>query len=115
MKLTDLLKEIQVISPGKSILWGRNGNNHFTGLVKLKGFKTSQEALDEINKILKLDLDGESPYEIRSGIDDIDYPLYVYLSDDGEASFVKDLSSFSENFNTEYDWGVAEWSTKPPL
>jgi hypothetical protein len=114
VKLIELLKEIQVIPPGKGILWGWNANGYFTELAKLRGFKTSQEALDEINKILGLDVEGEYPYWTNSHIDN---PSYVYLSDDGQVEFTKDLSSFGtgSGYDTEEGWGVAEWSTKPPL
>jgi hypothetical protein len=114
MKLTELLKEIQVVSPGRSILWGMKKNNKFSGLVKIRGFKTSQEALDEINKILGLDKNSE--YEAYN---QENFPIpsqtYIYFSGDGLIDFSQDLSSFSEGYNTEEDWGVVEWSTKPPL
>ena len=112
MKLIVLLKEIQVVPPRKDVLWGWNADSNFTGLVKVRGFKTSQEALDKINKILKLDIEGKYPYKMDSYVDN---PSYVYLSDDGRAVFVKDLSSFYEGWKTEEDWGVAEWLIKSPV
>jgi hypothetical protein len=63
-------------------------------------FRTSDpEVLKEFSAKNRVVRFGEYPYEMSSGID-IYYPLYVYLSDDGQASFVKDLSSFSERFKS---------------
>ena len=109
MKLTDLLKEIVIKSPGRSILWGRNGDGHFTELVKLRGFSTAQEALDEINKLLGYN--DEDGFGLDQGVDN---PSYAYLSGDGQVTFVKDLSEFGRGYETEEGWGVNEWSKNPP-
>jgi hypothetical protein len=108
MKLTDILNEIKVVPGGKQILWGYNSSGKFTELAKLRGFKTPQEALDKINQALP----NEEPYELSSGEND---PSYAYLSDDGQVTFVKDLSEFSEGYDTEDSWGVDEWSKEPPF
>lgn len=115
MKLTEILKEIVVNPPGRSILWGMIENGGFAGLVKLNGFKTSQEALNKINAIFP----NKNPYEFESEIygfkSDVDNPSYAYLSSgDGTAAFVKDLSEFNEGFQTEEDWGIDKWSKNPP-
>jgi hypothetical protein len=107
MKLTDLLKEIVIKPPGRSILWGMTDDNRFTELVKLNGFKTSQEALDEINTAFP----NEDPYELES---DAYNPSYAYLAGDGRVTFVKDLSEFGRGYETEEGWGVDEWSKNPP-
>jgi len=108
MKLIQILKEIKINIPGKSILWGIDGNGRFTELVKLRGFKTAQEALNAINKILKED------YHLNE-FTQIEDPSYVYLSGDGEATFVKDLSFFGVNYITEEGWGVVDWSPNSPF
>lgn len=108
MKLIQILKEIKVNTPGKSILFGIDGDGKFTELVKLRGFKTSQEALDAINKILKED------YHLNEFTQTED-PSYAYLASDGEATFVKDLSYFGIGYITEEGWGVNEWSPEPPF
>ena len=110
IKLTNLLKEIEVGMGGKSVLWGIDNNGHFTELTKLKGFRTSQEALDEINKLLNLE---DNSYYIDQFTPD--NPSYAYLAGDGEVSFVEDLSEFNDNYNTEEGWGVTQWSKDPPL
>ena len=108
MKLIQILKEIKIKVPGRSILWGIDANGRFTELVKLRGFKTSQEALDAVNKILKED------YHLNE-FTQIEDPSYVYLSSDGEATFVKNLSYFGIGYTTEEGWGVNEWSPEPPF
>ena len=113
IKLSNLIKEIKVNKPGTHILWGRDNDGRFTELVKLQGFSTSQEALDRINKLLNLE---DEPY--GAYYDDqkyVSYPSYAYLSDDGQVTFVKDLSEFGVDYQTEEGWGVNEWSVKPPL
>ena len=109
IKLSNLIKEIKVNKPGKSILWGKDNNGRFTELVKLQGFSTSQEALDKINQLLNLE---DEPYE---EIEYVSYPLYAYLSGDGQVTFVKDLSEFGVDYQTEEGWGVDKWSENPPL
>lgn len=111
MKLTKLLKEIKITTPGKTILWGYTSNGRFTELVKLRGFRTSQEALDKINELLGYRYNDEDGYYTS---DSIDNPSYAYLADDGQVSFVKSLSEFSGNWETEEDWRVNKWSKNPP-
>jgi len=112
IKLSNLIKEIKVNKPGTSILWGRNNNGRFTELVKLQGFSTSQEALDRINKLLNLE---DKPYSAYYDDQEyVSYPLYAYLSGDGQVTFVKDLSEFGVGYQTEESWNVNEWSVKPP-
>jgi hypothetical protein len=108
IKLSNLLKEIEVGIGGRSILWGYNDYDEFMELVKIDGFATSQEALDEINKLYP----WEDPYELGTSVD---YPLYAYLAGDGQVTFVNDLSEFSDSYHTEEGWGVTEWSKNPPL
>jgi hypothetical protein len=108
MKLIQILKEIKINTPGKSVLFGIGENGRFTELVKLRGFKTAQEALDAINKILKED------YYLNEFTQLIKDPSYAYLSSDGEAIFVKDLSHFGVNYTTEEGWGVVDWSSSFP-
>jgi hypothetical protein len=110
IKLSNLLNEIEVGMGGRSILWGKDKDGRFTWLVKLQGFSTSQEALDEINELLNL---KDGPYYIDSFTPD--NPSYAYLAGDGEVSFVEDLSEFSGDYQTEEGWGVTEWSKDPPL
>jgi len=111
IKLSNLLSEIEVRMGGKSLLWGYNDYDEFMELVKLNGFKNSQEALDEINKLYPHD----DPYYIDGDIFSSDYPLYAYLIDDGRVKFVDDLSEFGDNYNTEESWGITKWSEDPPL
>ena len=108
IKLSNLIKEIEVGMGGRSILWGKDKDGRFTELVKLQGFSTSQEALDEINEFFDLEYEE---------IEDEPYvnPSYAYLAGDGQATFVKDLSEFSDNYQTEEGWGITEWSKNPPL
>jgi hypothetical protein len=106
MKLIQILKEIKIKIPGKSILWGIDGNGKFAELVKLRGFNTAQEALDAINKILKDDYYLNEFTQIKD-------PSYAYLASDGEATFVKDLSYFGIGYTTEEGWGVVDWSLNP--
>jgi len=114
---TNTLNEIEVRMGGRSILWGRDNNGRFTDLIKLNGFKTSQEALDEINELLNSE---DDPYYIDES-DIPDNPLYCYLAGDGgvyaykRASFVNNLSEFGVSYNTEEGWGVTQWSKDPPL
>jgi hypothetical protein len=108
IKLSNLLKEIEEGMGGKSVLWGYNDYDEFMELIKLQGFSTSQEALDEINELYP----WEDPYELGTSVD---YPSYAYLSGDGQVTFVKDLSEFSDNYQTEEGWGVTKWSKDPPL
>ncbi len=113
MKLINLLKEIKIIEPGKSILWGYNSFGEFMELVKLRGFKTSQEALDKINQTFP----DEDPFEIESHQINMNNPSYAYLADDGQVAFVEDLSEFGagSGYDTEEGWGIDEWSNQPPL
>jgi len=111
MKLTELLKEIKVNPPGRTILWGMDDQGYFTELVKLKGFSTAQEALDEINKAFP----DEDPYHLDEDAKTVSNPSYIYLANDGEAfPSAKDLSAFDEMYQTEESWKVAEWSKNPP-
>ena len=112
MKLIDLLKEIKINTPGKSILWGMDNQGRFTELVKLKGFKTPQEASDAINKVFVVPDYEEDPienYQIN-----INNPSYAYLDGGGGIRFVKDLSEFGRGYETEEGWGITKWSTEPP-
>jgi len=111
VKLIDLLKEIKINPPGRSILWGYNDYDEFMELVKLKGFKTLQEALDAINKAFP----DEDPYEIESYQININNPSYAYLDGGGGITFVKDLSEWGRGYGTEEGWGVTKWSTEPPI
>ena len=112
IKLTNLLKEIRIIEPRRSILWGMDNRGRFTELVKLKGFKTPQEALDKINQAFP----DKNPYELFEPFSDKNNPSYAYLSGDGSVSFVQDLSEFDteSGYDTEEGWGVDEWSNQPP-
>jgi hypothetical protein len=113
IKLSNLIKEIEVGMGGRSILWGSDNGGRFIELVKLQGFSTSQEALDRINELYnELYPDEYYPYELSKSVE---YPSYVYLSGGGQATFVKDLSEFSVGYQTEEDWGVTKWSKNPPL
>jgi hypothetical protein len=113
MKLIQILKEIKINTPGRSILFGIDESGRFTELVKLRGFKTAQEALDAINKILKED------HYLNEFTQLIKDPSYAYLASNGESTFVKDLSYFGRGNNgmyytTEEDWGVVDWSPSFP-
>jgi hypothetical protein len=114
MKLTDILNEIKIVPGSRQILWGMNDNNRFTELVKIQGFKTTQEALDKINQLLGLK-EEEDKYYMRDHYITVINPVYAYLAGDGNTTFVKDLSEFSGNYNTEEGWRVANWSKQPPL
>jgi hypothetical protein len=111
IKLSNLIKEIKVNKPGTSILWGYNDFDEFMELVKLKGFKTPQKALDEINKLLKED----EPYYTWEDVPPPDNPSYAYLAGDGQVTFVKDISEFGVSYETEEGWGITQWSEDPPL
>ena len=93
-----------------------NDNNRFTELVKVQYFPTTQAALDEINRLLGLDREEDQYY-----MDNFQYnipmegPMYCYLSGDGDTVFTEDLSIFGDGYQTEEDWGVTNWTTKPPL
>ena len=110
MKLTEILKEIKVNPPGRTILWGMDSQGRFTELVKLEGFSTAQKALDEINKLFNYKSDNY--YLLDSNINN---PSYAYLANDGQVAFVKDLSEFEEDYRTEADWGVNKWSKNFPF
>lgn len=88
-------------------------DNQFTELVKVQGFPTTQEALDEINRLLNLDEEDEF-YTHNRYLTPMTGPMYAYLSGDGYTVFLKDLSSFDPDFQTEEGWMVTDWSTKPP-
>ena len=111
IKLSNILNEIEVRMGSSSILWGYNDYDEFMELIKLKGFSTSQEALDEINELLNSE---DDPYYIDE-FDIPNNPLYCYLAGDGRASFVNNLSEFGVSYNTEEGWGVTQWSEDPPL
>jgi hypothetical protein len=114
MKLIELLKEIQVTTPGRSILWGMEKNGKFSYLAKIRGFKTSQEALDEINKILGLDENSE--YEAYNQKNSpLPFQTYIHFSPDGTIDFIPDLSAIEEPWNTEEGWKIDEWSKQPPI
>jgi hypothetical protein len=114
MKLTDILNEIKVTPGGRQILWGRDEYGRFTELVKIQGFKTAQEALDKINQLLGLK-EEEDKYYMRDYYITVINPAYAYLASDGDTTFVKDLSEFGRDYETEEGWKVDEWSKQPPL
>jgi hypothetical protein len=114
MKLTDILNEIKIVPGSRQILWGMNDNNRFTELVKIQGFKTTQEALDKINQLLGLK-EEEDKYYMRDYYITVINPAYAYLASDGDTTFVKDLSEFGRDYETEEGWKVDEWSKQPPL
>jgi hypothetical protein len=115
MKLTDILNEIKVVPGGRQILWGRDEQGRFTELVKLRGFKTPQEALDKINQLLGLKEEGDKYYMNVPYYNDVINPTYAYLAGDGDTTFVKDLSEFGDSYTTEEGWSVVEWSKEPPF
>ena len=118
MKLTQILNEIQINTPGRRVLWGMNDNNQFTELVKVQGFPTTQAALDEINRLLDLNDEEDQYYMDDQYSIPMKGPMYAYLPDDGDTVFTEDLSIFGDDhgngYQTEEDWRVTKWTTNPP-
>lgn len=115
MKLVELLKEIKINTPGRQILWGKDEQGRFTELIKIQGFKTTQEALDKINQLLGSKGEDDEYYMSYHHYITLINPRYAYLADDGQITFVKDLSEFGDSYTTEEDWRVVEWSKELPF
>ena len=115
MKLVQILNEISINLPGRRVLWGMDDNNRFTELIKVQGFSTTQDALDEINRLFGLDDEVDKYYMDDQYNMPIKGPMYCYLTGDGGVIFLEDLSLFDPPYRTEEGWGVTNWTTKPPL
>jgi hypothetical protein len=114
MKLTQILKEITINSPGRKILWGVDGDNEFTGLARIQGFSTTHDALKEINKLL---ISNGVQYQYFMGNNKpITGPMYVFLARSGWKDFAKTIPGLDMGFglSTEEDWGVTNWVTSLP-
>lgn len=86
-----------------------DNESQFTDLVRITDFTSVKECLDIVNKYFI------SPHQLAEAHpDDLFYSehpdgknyKYLYVAGDGEVSFVEDLNEFSEDYQSEQEWGV---------
>jgi len=74
----------------------------FTELIRITDFDSTEHCLEVIN--LFFNVDPDYPYYTKD-TNEKNYE-YVYLTGDGQACFVEQLTEFSESYQDEKSWGV---------